>query len=173
MQRMIHADLVKAQRERRSIVVIDSQGDLINKLMRLAVFDPEATDSLADGLIIIDCGFRRYRPPFPINHRPLGPTIIRPPSPIIDRPCCRHPSGSYFTVFGIDVVVKRRGLARASFAGSRRIIRGGRRCEERGRESRPPEWDWRRVARIAIIRPSVSGPKSAPHRRKRSGDHSA
>ena len=89
------------------------------------------------------CGFRRYRPPTPIINRPRGPIIIRPPSPIIDRPCCRRPSGSYFTVFGIGVVVKRRGLARASFAGSRRIIRGGRRCEECGRGSRRPEWDYR------------------------------
>lgn len=54
MQRMIHADLAAAQRERRSVVVIDSQGDLINKLMRLALFDPDALDSLADRLVIID-----------------------------------------------------------------------------------------------------------------------
>lgn len=54
MQRMIHADLVAAQRERRSVVVIDSQGDLINKLVRLALFDPGAPDSLADRLVLID-----------------------------------------------------------------------------------------------------------------------
>lgn len=54
MQRMIHADLVKAQSECRSIVVIDSQGDLINKLSRLALFDPDAPDSLADRLVLID-----------------------------------------------------------------------------------------------------------------------
>ena len=54
MQRMIHADLVAAQRERRSVVVIDSQGDLINKLVRLALFDPDAPDSLADRLVLID-----------------------------------------------------------------------------------------------------------------------
>lgn len=54
MQRMIHADFVASQRERRSVVVIDSQGDLINKLMRLALFDPDAPDSLADRLVIID-----------------------------------------------------------------------------------------------------------------------
>lgn len=54
MQRMIHADLVAAQRERRSVVVIDSQGDLINKLMRLALFDPDAPGSLASRLIVID-----------------------------------------------------------------------------------------------------------------------
>lgn len=54
LQRMIHADLVAAQTERRSVVVIDSQGDLINKLIRLSLFDPEAPDSLADRLIVID-----------------------------------------------------------------------------------------------------------------------
>ena len=54
MQRMIHYDLVAAARERRSVVVIDSQGDLINKLMRLDLFDPGREDSLADRLIIID-----------------------------------------------------------------------------------------------------------------------
>lgn len=54
MQRMIHADLVAAQKEKRSVVVIDSQGDLINKLSRLALFDPEAPDSLADRLVLID-----------------------------------------------------------------------------------------------------------------------
>jgi len=54
MQRMIHADLIVAQQERRSVVVIDSQGDLINKLVRLALFDPDAPDSLADRLVLID-----------------------------------------------------------------------------------------------------------------------
>lgn len=54
MQRMIHADLMASQRERRSVVVIDSQGDLINKLVRLALFDPDAPDSLADRLVLID-----------------------------------------------------------------------------------------------------------------------
>lgn len=54
MQRMIHTDLVAAQRERRSVIVIDSQGDLINKLVRLSLFDPESPDSLADRLVLID-----------------------------------------------------------------------------------------------------------------------
>lgn len=54
MQRMIHADLLKATSDNRSIVVIDSQGDLINKLSRLALFDPDAPDSLASRLILID-----------------------------------------------------------------------------------------------------------------------
>lgn len=54
MQRMIYADLVRATRERRSVVVIDSQGDLINKLTRLDLFDPDREDSLADRLVVID-----------------------------------------------------------------------------------------------------------------------
>lgn len=54
MQRMIHADLVAAQSDGRSVVVIDSQGDLINKLSRLALFDPGTPDSLAHRLVLID-----------------------------------------------------------------------------------------------------------------------
>lgn len=54
MQRMIHADLLLAARDRRSVVVIDSQGDLINKLVRLDLFAPDTPDSLADRLVVID-----------------------------------------------------------------------------------------------------------------------
>jgi hypothetical protein len=54
LQRMIYGDLVLAQRSRRSVVVIDSQGDLIERLSRLALFDPNAPHSLADRLILID-----------------------------------------------------------------------------------------------------------------------
>lgn len=54
MQRMIHGDLVAAQSELRSIVVIDSQGDLINRLSRLSLFSPDTPGSLADRLILID-----------------------------------------------------------------------------------------------------------------------
>ena len=54
MQRMIHADLVGAQQDGRSIVVIDSQGDLINKLVRLDLFSPGTPRSLADRLVLID-----------------------------------------------------------------------------------------------------------------------
>ncbi|HEX8643730.1 MAG TPA: type IV secretion system DNA-binding domain-containing protein [Allosphingosinicella sp.] len=54
MQRMIHADLVAARKDGRSVVVIDSQGDLINKLVRLDLFSPDARDSLADRLVLID-----------------------------------------------------------------------------------------------------------------------
>ena len=54
LQRMIHADLVAAQKDGRSVVVIDSQGDLINKLVRLELFSLTADDSLFDRLVLID-----------------------------------------------------------------------------------------------------------------------
>jgi len=54
MQSMIYEDLLTAKEERRSIVVIDSQGDLIGKLRRLELFAPSAPDSLAQHLIVVD-----------------------------------------------------------------------------------------------------------------------
>jgi hypothetical protein len=54
LQKMIHADLVAAQQDGRSVVVIDSQGDLIGKLVRLALFDPDTPHSLSARLVLID-----------------------------------------------------------------------------------------------------------------------
>ena len=54
MQKMIHADLLASKDDGRSVVVIDSQGDLINKLVHLELFDPDGPDSLADRLVVID-----------------------------------------------------------------------------------------------------------------------
>jgi hypothetical protein len=54
MQKMIHADLIAAKTDGRSVVVIDSQGDLINKLVRLELFSPDAPGNLADRLVVID-----------------------------------------------------------------------------------------------------------------------
>lgn len=54
MQKLIHADLVASQKDGRSVVVIDSQGDLIGKLSRLDLFSSDAPDSLADKLVLID-----------------------------------------------------------------------------------------------------------------------
>jgi hypothetical protein len=54
LQRMIHADLLAAQREKRSVVVIDSQGDMISRLLRLDIFSPDHPESLADRLVLID-----------------------------------------------------------------------------------------------------------------------
>jgi hypothetical protein len=53
MQRMIHGDLVAAAEDGRGVIVIDSQGDLINKLVRLDLFD-EDSGRLADRLVVID-----------------------------------------------------------------------------------------------------------------------
>ena len=54
LQRLIHSDLVAAKHARRSVIVIDSQGDLINKIVRLALFSPEEPGNLADRLVLID-----------------------------------------------------------------------------------------------------------------------
>jgi len=54
LQKMIHADLVKAQTDGRSVIVIDSQGDLISKLVRLELFSTNAPNNLSDRLILID-----------------------------------------------------------------------------------------------------------------------
>jgi hypothetical protein len=54
LQRMIYTDLLKACEDGRSVVVIDSQGDLINKLVRLDLFSPDMPDGLADRLVLID-----------------------------------------------------------------------------------------------------------------------
>ncbi|MBX9803513.1 MAG: type IV secretion system DNA-binding domain-containing protein [Caulobacteraceae bacterium] len=54
LQRLIHDDLIAAREDGRSVVVIDSQGDLINKLLRLELFSPETPDNLADRLVLID-----------------------------------------------------------------------------------------------------------------------
>tara|TARA_R110002073_G_scaffold69054_6_gene171317 strand:- start:7495 stop:10341 length:2847 start_codon:yes stop_codon:yes gene_type:complete len=51
---LIHHDLVHDGDTPPGIIVIDSQGDLIHTISRLALFDPERVDSLADRLILID-----------------------------------------------------------------------------------------------------------------------
>ncbi len=52
MQQMIYADLLAAQTDKRSVVVIDSQGDLIAKLAHLDLFGEGKP--LRDRLVIID-----------------------------------------------------------------------------------------------------------------------
>jgi hypothetical protein len=54
MQKMIHADLLAARDDGRSVIVIDSQGDLINKLVRLDLFAPNSSGGLSDRLVLID-----------------------------------------------------------------------------------------------------------------------
>lgn len=54
MQFLINHDLVRAMDDGRSIVVIDSQGDLIRTISRLAYFSPGVEKSLADRFVLID-----------------------------------------------------------------------------------------------------------------------
>lgn len=54
LQLLIHHDIEETKKDRRSIVVIDSQGDLIRTISHLAKFDPEAPESLAERLLIVD-----------------------------------------------------------------------------------------------------------------------
>jgi hypothetical protein len=53
LQHLISQDIEKAQTEKRSIVVIDSQGEMIEKIRRLSVFDHEG-GALAKRLVVID-----------------------------------------------------------------------------------------------------------------------
>lgn len=61
LQYLIHQDLVKAEQEPHSVVIIDSQGEMIEKIRNLALFDPER-GSLANRLVIID--------PYDVDHPP-------------------------------------------------------------------------------------------------------
>src|SRR3954471_6368828 len=54
LQHMILDDLKKLTEGKGSIVVIDSQGDLIRTITHLAEFSPTHTHSLADRLVLID-----------------------------------------------------------------------------------------------------------------------
>lgn len=65
LQKMIHADLVQSQYDRRSVVVIDSQGDMIQKLSRLELFSPYVPEGLGDRLVLIDPSDVQH--PFALN----------------------------------------------------------------------------------------------------------
>jgi hypothetical protein len=54
LQKLIHHDLTNESDCPPGVIVIDSQGDLIHTISRLSLFDPEAADTLADRLILID-----------------------------------------------------------------------------------------------------------------------
>ena len=54
LQHLISQDIEKAQTEKRSVVVIDSQGEMIEKIRRLSVFDHEEDGALAKRLVVID-----------------------------------------------------------------------------------------------------------------------
>tara|TARA_R110000868_G_scaffold162329_12_gene393511 strand:+ start:35141 stop:37996 length:2856 start_codon:yes stop_codon:yes gene_type:complete len=51
---LIHHDLIHEGDTPPGIIVIDSQGDLIHTISRLALFDPDQAASLADRLVLID-----------------------------------------------------------------------------------------------------------------------
>jgi hypothetical protein len=54
LQFLINHDLVRAMEDDRSVVVIDSQGDLIRNISQLAYFNPDAAGSLADRFVLVD-----------------------------------------------------------------------------------------------------------------------
>ena len=54
LQFLINHDLVRSMEDGRSVVVIDSQGDLIRTISRLAYFSPTASESLADRFVLVD-----------------------------------------------------------------------------------------------------------------------
>jgi hypothetical protein len=54
LQFLINHDLVRSMQDGRSVVVIDSQGDLIRTISRLAYFNPVAAESLADRFVLVD-----------------------------------------------------------------------------------------------------------------------
>lgn len=54
LQHLIVQDLQRPAQEIPSMVILDSQGDMLNKLQRLALFDPMIENSLARRLLIVD-----------------------------------------------------------------------------------------------------------------------
>ena len=54
LQFLIHHDLVKALEDNRSVVVMDSQGDMIRTLSHLKLFDSTENRNLADRFVLVD-----------------------------------------------------------------------------------------------------------------------
>jgi len=54
LQFLIHHDLVRAQEDGRSVVVLDSQGDLIRTISRLRCFSPERYPDFAERFVLVD-----------------------------------------------------------------------------------------------------------------------
>jgi hypothetical protein len=54
LQFLIHHDLVRAKTDNRSVIVIDSQVDLVKTVSGLKVFSREVPNSLADRFVLID-----------------------------------------------------------------------------------------------------------------------
>ena len=54
LQHLIVSDLLRPAGEVPSMVILDSQGDMLNTLMKLSLFDPKIKTSLARRLLIVD-----------------------------------------------------------------------------------------------------------------------
>ena len=54
LQFLINHDLVRSMEDGRSVVVLDSQGDLIRTISRLGYFNPDAAESLAERFVLVD-----------------------------------------------------------------------------------------------------------------------
>jgi hypothetical protein len=54
LQSMIINDLEDVGRGAKSVIVIDSQGDMIRNILRLGILSPSQFDSIADRLVLID-----------------------------------------------------------------------------------------------------------------------
>ncbi len=54
LQFLIHHDLMKAKDDGRSVIVLDSQGDMIRTIAHLKLFDPKESESLASRFVLID-----------------------------------------------------------------------------------------------------------------------
>ena len=54
LQFLIHNDLLKAREDGRSVLVLDSQGDMLRTIGHLKLFDPDTPGSLADRFVLID-----------------------------------------------------------------------------------------------------------------------
>lgn len=54
LQHFIAADLMRPSGDVPSMVIIDSQGDMLDKIAHLKIFDPTVPGSLADRLLIVD-----------------------------------------------------------------------------------------------------------------------
>lgn len=54
LQFLIHHDLVRAQADGRSVVVLDSQGDLIRTISQLKYFSPDSSPEFAERFVLVD-----------------------------------------------------------------------------------------------------------------------
>ncbi|GJM03115.1 MAG: hypothetical protein DHS20C08_16160 [Rhodomicrobium sp.] len=62
LQHLILQDLQRPADQVPAMVILDSQGDMLNNLKRLALFDPKTEQSLAERLLIVDPSDVEYAP---------------------------------------------------------------------------------------------------------------